>query len=169
MAKLPSPSYVKLFPIHCKFHNPSIFSFLHSSILSSSTSSSTSSSPSSSSSSSSSPSPSSSSSSSFSSSRPAQVYIRYKDYRTQSVRHHTTMSASASQVKLSLDHSGVYHLPGLTQQSAAKASQLLQENHENHHIFFNRDGFHSKSADYLYFPRLFPITHSTCNPSDPPR
>ena len=138
MAKLPSPSYVKLSPICCKCHNPSNFSFLHVSIsisLSSLSSSSSSS---------------FSSSSPSSSSRPAKVdipSIRHKDCKSQSIRHHTTMSASASQVKLSLDHSGVYHLPGLTQHSAAKASQLLQENHDKHHIFFNQDGFHSKSAD----------------------
>lgn len=62
------------------------------------------------------------------------------------------MSASASQVKLSLDHCGVFHLPGLTKESAAKASQVLQENHEKHHVFFNQQGFHSKSANCIASP-----------------
>ena len=66
--------------------------------------------------------------------------------RTQSLRHHITMAASASQVKLSSNHCGVFHVPSVTEESAAKASQVLQENHEKHHIFLNESGFHSTSA-----------------------
>ncbi|CAF9922569.1 hypothetical protein IMSHALPRED_005705 [Imshaugia aleurites] len=56
------------------------------------------------------------------------------------------MAASASQVKLSSNHCGVFHVPSVTEESAAKASQVLQENHEKHHIFLNESGFHSTSA-----------------------
>ena len=51
--------------------------------------------------------------------------------------------ATASRIQLSLDTPGVFHVPGITEESAAKASEVLQENHENHHIFFNQSGFHS--------------------------
>ncbi|KAL9065751.1 MAG: hypothetical protein Q9161_008035 [Pseudevernia consocians] len=58
-------------------------------------------------------------------------------------------SASASQVKLSSDHCGVFHLPRLTKESAAKASQVLQENHEIHHCFFSASGFHNHIAHHI--------------------
>lgn len=80
-------------------------------------------------------------------------------HRTKSLRHQTNMSASASQVKLSSDHCGVFHLPSVTKESAAKASQVLQENHEIHHCFFNASGFHSKSAKCILSPGSFP-SHS---------
>lgn len=51
--------------------------------------------------------------------------------------------ASASRIELSLEACGEFHVPGITKESAAKASELLQENHEQHHIFFNAEGFHS--------------------------
>jgi hypothetical protein len=51
--------------------------------------------------------------------------------------------ASASRVRLSLEACGEFHVPGITKESAAKATELLQENHERHHIFFNAEGFHS--------------------------
>lgn len=76
---------------------------------------------------------------------------------SKNLRHHTTMSASASQVKLSLDHCGVFHLPGVTKESAAKASEVLQENHEEHHVIFNQQGFHSKSAKSIPSPGSIPL------------
>lgn len=57
-----------------------------------------------------------------------------------------------SQIKLSLDKAGVFHVPSLSNESAAKADELLQENHDNHHIFFNESGFHSTSLCGLRFP-----------------
>ncbi|KAF2021128.1 hypothetical protein BU24DRAFT_457136 [Aaosphaeria arxii CBS 175.79] len=40
-------------------------------------------------------------------------------------------------------------LPGITQESADKTSELLQENHEKHHIFFNQSGFHNHIVHHL--------------------
>lgn len=54
--------------------------------------------------------------------------------------------ATASKVSLSTADCGEYHVSGITAESAAKASEVLQENHDNHHIFFNRSGFHSTSS-----------------------
>ena len=62
--------------------------------------------------------------------------------------------ATASRIQLSLNTPGVFHVPGIAEESAAKASEVLQENHENHHIFFNKAGFHSR------FRSLRPITSS---------
>ncbi|KAL8967511.1 MAG: hypothetical protein Q9183_002888, partial [Haloplaca sp. 2 TL-2023] len=56
--------------------------------------------------------------------------------------------ATGSKVQLSLDDCGVFHVPGITKKSAAKASELLQENHDRHHIFFNADGFHNHIAHH---------------------
>ncbi|KAI9880934.1 MAG: hypothetical protein M1830_010002 [Pleopsidium flavum] len=56
--------------------------------------------------------------------------------------------ATAARVQLSLKDCGEFHLPGVTADSAAKGSEVLQDNHENHHIFFNRGGFHNHIAHH---------------------
>ena len=61
------------------------------------------------------------------------------------VNRHRAM-ATSSRVQLSPKDCGVYHLPGIRAESAAKASELLQENHDHHHIYFNQAGFHSKRS-----------------------
>lgn len=57
--------------------------------------------------------------------------------------------ATSSRVQLSPKDCGVYHLPGISAESAAKGSELLQENHDHHHIFFNQSGFHSTSSPII--------------------
>lgn len=54
-----------------------------------------------------------------------------------------SIMATSSNVQLSLSDYGVFHTSGITKESAAKASEVLQDNHEHHHIFFNQSGFHS--------------------------
>ena len=51
--------------------------------------------------------------------------------------------ATASKIQLSLDACGEFHVRGISRESATKASEVLQENHELHHIFRNAAGFHS--------------------------
>lgn len=50
--------------------------------------------------------------------------------------------ATASTVKLDAGLQPEYYVKGLGEESARVASELLQENHEKHHIFFNQGGFH---------------------------
>ena len=50
--------------------------------------------------------------------------------------------ASSTKIKLSLDVLGEYHRHGISTESAAMASDILQENHEMNHIFYNEDQFH---------------------------
>ena len=50
--------------------------------------------------------------------------------------------ATASIVKLEAGQKPEFYVEGIGEESAEKASELLQKNHESHHIFFNRDGFH---------------------------
>ncbi|RAR04058.1 hypothetical protein DDE82_004712 [Stemphylium lycopersici] len=57
--------------------------------------------------------------------------------------------ATASKVHLSASQQPQFHVNGLHPESAAKASQLLQTNHEQHHIFFNQSGFHNHIAHHL--------------------
>jgi len=64
------------------------------------------------------------------------------------VNHHRKM-ATSSRVQLSPKDCGVYHLPGISAESAAKGSEVLQENHDHHHIFFNQSGFHSTSSSFV--------------------
>ncbi|KAF2090701.1 hypothetical protein K490DRAFT_62024 [Saccharata proteae CBS 121410] len=62
--------------------------------------------------------------------------------------------ATARTVKLSpSDPPEVYYRLG--EDSAARASVLLQENHDKHHIFFNSAGFHNHIAHHL--PTLWAI------------
>ena len=50
--------------------------------------------------------------------------------------------ATGSKVDLQASQKPQYYVNGLRPESAEKASQLLQTNHEEHHIFFNQSGFH---------------------------
>jgi hypothetical protein len=50
--------------------------------------------------------------------------------------------ATGSKVHLEASQRSEFYVKGLTAESADKASQLLQVNHEKHHIFFNQSGFH---------------------------
>ena len=58
--------------------------------------------------------------------------------------------ATAATVQLAPDFSGVF--PGAHQnvESSTTTSSLLQHNHDNHHIFFNAEGFHNHLAHHLF-------------------
>lgn len=57
--------------------------------------------------------------------------------------------ATALRVNLSLNDCGVFHTSSVNKDAAATASDALQENHEKHHIFYNRSGFHNHIAHHL--------------------
>jgi hypothetical protein len=57
--------------------------------------------------------------------------------------------ATASRVELIPEVAGVYHVPRITTESAKIGSQLLQENHDKNHMYFNQDGFHNHIAHHL--------------------
>ncbi|KAF2106589.1 hypothetical protein BDV96DRAFT_507582 [Lophiotrema nucula] len=57
--------------------------------------------------------------------------------------------ATASKVHLSPSQQPVFYLPGISSETADKASELLNENHEKHHIFFNQSGFHNHIVHHL--------------------
>lgn len=50
--------------------------------------------------------------------------------------------ATARKIELSTSDSGVYSA-GVREDAARAASEVLQENLEKHHIYFNDSGFHS--------------------------
>jgi hypothetical protein len=50
--------------------------------------------------------------------------------------------ATGSKVHLTASQQPEFYVKELTAESADKTSQLLQVNHEKHHIFFNQSGFH---------------------------
>ena len=54
--------------------------------------------------------------------------------------------ATASTIKLDTELSPEYYVKGSRKEIAELTSKLLQENHDNHHIFFNNDGFHVSRA-----------------------
>ena len=67
--------------------------------------------------------------------------------------------ATASKIQLSLEVCGEFHVPGISQESAAKASEVLQENHDFHHIFRNAAGFHSTYiSSCTLWNKLFPAS-----------
>ncbi|RDW95095.1 hypothetical protein BP5796_00858 [Coleophoma crateriformis] len=51
--------------------------------------------------------------------------------------------ATPYKVQLSVEDTGAVKFQDPTAESAAKVSDLLQKNHDNHHIFFNEEGFHN--------------------------
>lgn len=57
--------------------------------------------------------------------------------------------ATASHVQLSTQDTGVFRRPVIDAESAKKASQVLQENHDKYHIFFNSDGLHNHIAHHI--------------------
>ena len=57
--------------------------------------------------------------------------------------------ATATQVRLTPELAGVFFAAKPTQDAAEKTSALLQENHDNHHIFFNDEGFHNHIVHHL--------------------
>ena len=57
--------------------------------------------------------------------------------------------ATASHIELSPARAGVYHVPNITTDSAKIGSELLQKNHDDYHMYFNRDGFHNHIAHHL--------------------
>jgi hypothetical protein len=50
--------------------------------------------------------------------------------------------ASESRVQLSAAQQPEFYIKGISDEAAQRTSELLQANHENHHIFFNKSGFH---------------------------
>ncbi|OTA23541.1 hypothetical protein BTJ68_12650 [Hortaea werneckii EXF-2000] len=57
--------------------------------------------------------------------------------------------ANASSIRLALGEWPQYYREGILQESANTASDLLQQNHQDHHIFFNQSGFHNHIAHHL--------------------
>ena len=57
--------------------------------------------------------------------------------------------ATASHVELTPSTAGVFHVPDIKSESAKVASELLEENHKKHHIYFNNDGFHNHITHHL--------------------
>ena len=57
--------------------------------------------------------------------------------------------ATAFKIILSPKESGVFSLQGLTKESAQKASEVLQENHDKYHIYFKKGVFHNHIAHHI--------------------
>ncbi|KAG0646521.1 Questin oxidase [Hyphodiscus hymeniophilus] len=57
--------------------------------------------------------------------------------------------ATPNKIHLSINDTGVVHNKPQNEETAARTSELLQENHDKHHIFFNQDGFHNHIAHHL--------------------
>jgi hypothetical protein len=50
--------------------------------------------------------------------------------------------ATSSKVHLTTAQKPAFYVAGVTQETADAANELLQKNHEEHHIYFNYAGFH---------------------------
>ena len=57
--------------------------------------------------------------------------------------------ATASKIVLSPKDTGVFSVQGLTKESARKASEVLQENHDRYHIYFKEGVFHNHIAHHI--------------------
>ncbi|TVY18131.1 Questin oxidase, partial [Lachnellula arida] len=65
-----------------------------------------------------------------------------------STRRNNTM-ASPSKIHLTINDTGVVKNKPQTNEAATKVSELLQENHDKHHIFSSHVGFHNHIAHHL--------------------
>ncbi|CAI6298918.1 unnamed protein product [Periconia digitata] len=75
--------------------------------------------------------------------RPVQEnFTRFPKYSARNM-------ATASTIKLEAAQKPAFYVPDISEESAKVASQLLQENHEKHHIFFNQEGFHNHIVHHL--------------------
>ncbi|KAF2733376.1 hypothetical protein EJ04DRAFT_605640 [Polyplosphaeria fusca] len=57
--------------------------------------------------------------------------------------------ATSSKIHLTASQQPAFYVQGISSDSADKASQLLQENHEKHHVYFNDSGFHNHIVHHL--------------------
>ncbi|KAM6529735.1 hypothetical protein FALCPG4_007863 [Fusarium falciforme] len=57
--------------------------------------------------------------------------------------------ASATTVEITQDNVGVFHVPHVPDETIKTANELLQANHEQHHVFFNDRGFHNHITHYI--------------------
>ncbi|KAF5874272.1 putative hypa-like protein [Botrytis fragariae] len=57
--------------------------------------------------------------------------------------------ATSNTIHLTPDDTGVFKFGSQDSETAKIASQLLQENHDKHHIFFNETGFHNHIVHHL--------------------
>ena len=64
--------------------------------------------------------------------------------------------ATATTIKLETELSPAYYVQGSRDDTAKLTSELLQENHEKHHIFFNADGFHVSTHLIPSIPEITP-------------
>ena len=60
----------------------------------------------------------------------------------------TRTMATSSKVHLSPSQQPVFYVPGIISETADMTGELLQENHEKHHIFFNYAGFHVRRLQH---------------------
>lgn len=57
--------------------------------------------------------------------------------------------ATTTKIHLTANEKPAFFVAPLRKDSAEKASELLQENHKKHHIYFNNDGFHNHIVHHL--------------------
>lgn len=64
----------------------------------------------------------------------------------------TPTMATSSKIQLSPSQELIFSVPGISSETADVTSELLQENHEQHHIFFNHAGFHVRCCWHNLIP-----------------
>lgn len=57
--------------------------------------------------------------------------------------------ATASKIVVTPKHTGVFSVQGLSEESARKATEVLQENHDKYHIYFHAGVFHNHIAHHI--------------------
>ncbi|KIW01608.1 uncharacterized protein PV09_07080 [Verruconis gallopava] len=58
--------------------------------------------------------------------------------------------ATPTTIRLDVRQKPTFYVPGMEdEENAKKASELLQRNHQEHHIFFNREGFHNHIVHHI--------------------
>ena len=96
----------------------------------------------------------------------SRAHLRTSTTRTSIVIHSPSSTmATASKVHLTASQEPRFYVKGLTAESAERTSQLLQVNHEKHHIFFNKSGFHVRQNLEIFDTVAADVIYRTTSPT----
>jgi hypothetical protein len=81
--------------------------------------------------------------------RLSSIPTSIQGFKITSTKLYNRTMATSSKIHLTASQTPEFYVKGITDEAAKTTSELLQINHEKHHIFFNRSGFHNHIVHHL--------------------
>jgi len=81
--------------------------------------------------------------------RSGSISTSIQSFKTIATKLSNRTMATSSKIHLTASQTPEFYVKGLTDEAAKTTSELLQINHEKHHIFFNKSGFHNHIVHHL--------------------